>query len=175
MKKLLLILALATFTGATFAQESRAERDQIRAQRQAEFTQKLTAAIHDQNFTFVAESLNPNFGPSLPVTGIQNYVSIYPKYLDINLPYVSFNTAMPSPRQLNFSAFHYTYEYNVMNNRAFIKIFVNNVQNLQDLSIQQNLSYTMHLDISLVSGSSTLTIVPNFNSQVQYLGTIQFN
>lgn len=177
MKKLFLTLALIGFIGAASAQDytQKEVRDQKRAQNAQVFTQRLTAALQARNFTFIAQQVTPNFGPTQPVNGINNYLSVYPNYLSIELPYMSFNPNVPTPKMLNFSTNTYEYKFNIVGAQAYVTITVGNVQNLQNLNIPQELRYVMHLELSLATGNGTLTVLPNFNTNITYQGVVQFN
>lgn len=178
MKKLIALASLLLILGTSttlLAQNNKEQRKELRAQQQAAFTTKLTAAITNQNFTFIAQQYQSPFGSMMPINSLQNYITFDPDYVGVNLPYISSSPVIQIPKALDFSAFRYKYDAVVNNDMAYIKIFIDNVQNLQDFDVPQNVSYTIHMQIYLSTGNTVVTMAPSFNNQIQYFGTIQFN
>lgn len=168
MKKLALFLLLAGLTGVVSAQDytQKEVRDQARNTRQQQQTQQFATAVQARNFTFAVSNMETEFqGDSPLLDSWNNYVAIYPGYLEVNLPYESANQDLTRiPGRLHFETSEYTNWEDLNQNGVWTVVF----QAKWDV-----VTYTFRMKCSTKDGSGTLTLIPNDGNQVTYFGVIQ--
>lgn len=176
MKKLLLTLALVALPTMLFAQTTESqkqEREARRVARQQQYEAQLTKAIENKNFTFVAQSLQPATGTTQFVDPTLNYVSVYPNYMDVVLPSNGNSWFSNQAFNLDLYVTSYTYNYTISNGYIYLLVGFENAMGNQPNNFNRNFTYTFHFSINLISGSTNLTIVPNFSAPITYTGNVQ--
>ena len=171
MKKLFILSALmvslvATATAQDFTKQE--VRDAKRTERQEAMIQQLTTALKTHNFTFSASQMTPEFmGPQQALNQWNNYVSVYPGYLEVNLPYTSVAqnvTMIPNRVAINTTQFSFWEDMN--NGSQWTLVFQTNWDGVR---------YIFHLNYDLDNGMARLTLVPNLGNTIVFTGTIQAN
>lgn len=177
MKKLFLTLAIISLVSVATAQDySKKEyRDQVRANRATQVTAEMNQAVTNRNFTFTAHYMSSNFGPQMPVSTTANYLSIFPNYMDVNLPYLVFSPVIPTPRAFDFNTSNYTFASNLVNGMWYVTIKVENVMNVQANPNLPEADYNIHISFSSTTGVATMTIVPDFSPMITYYGIVRLN
>lgn len=170
MKKLFLSVMMAALVAGAAAQDysKQAVRDAKRTERQAATISKLNSALSSHNFTFSASYLTPAYaGPQQALNQWNNYISVYPGYLEVNLPYltVAENVTM-IPNRINFTTNRFTFAEDMNNGAQWTLIFQTDWDGVK---------YIFHLNYNVDNGMATLTLVPNLGNTVSYTGTIQAN
>ena len=170
MKKLFLSLALASLVFAASAQDysQKAVRDANRAERQQAMVQQLTNALKTHNFTFSASQVTPEFqGPQQSLNQWNNYVSVYPGYMEVQLPYITVDQNVSTiPQQISINTSSFTFWEDMNNGSQWTLVF----QTESD-----GVKYVFHLNYNIDNGLATLTLVPNMGNTISYTGTIQAN
>lgn len=170
MKKLFLSLLMVSLAVTAMAQDyTRKEvREARRTERQQAMVQQLTNALKSHNFTFSASQMTPEFaGPQQALNQWNNYVSVYPGFLEVNLPYVSVAenvTTVPKRIEINTVRFNFWEDMN--SGSQWTMVFQTEWGNIK---------YVFHLNYDMDNGMATLTLVPNMGNTVVYTGTIQTN
>lgn len=170
MKKLFLSLLAVSLAATAMAQDytKKEVRDEKRTARQQAMVQQLTGALKTHNFTFAASQMTPEFmGPQQALNQWNNYVSVYPGYLEVNLPYVSVAqnvTTIPNRVEINTTQFSFWEDMN--SGSQWTLIFQTDWGGVK---------YVFHLNYDMDNGMATLTLVPNFGNTVVYTGAIQAN
>lgn len=169
MKKILLsILTLSmviTVSAQDYSQKS--VRDAKRTQRQEAIVEQLTAALKSRSFTFSASYLMPEFeGPGQMLNQWDNYVSVYPGYMEVTLPYASAspNTSVMMPKRIAINTSAFTFWEDMNTGSQWTLVFQTEWDNVK---------YVFHLSYDSTNGSAKLTLVPNMGNTVIYTGTIQ--
>lgn len=179
MKKLFFSLVLLTVASMAFAQNQNnqwhQQREQIRAQRQQMYVARLDSAVVNRNITFTALYMQPTFQGQQEVGPLNNFLTIFPKYLDVALPYVAMFTGLPVPDALDFIAPDYTYGAQLSNGTWTITIRVQNVAGPDSPVENPYTNYTMHLNFSVNNGSATLVVVPDYTTPITYIGNVRIN
>lgn len=170
MKRLFLSLLMVSLVAAAAAQDySKKEvRDAKRTERQQAMTQQLTNALKTHNFTFSASYMTPEFdGPQQALNQWNNYVAVYPGYLEITLPYTSVaeNVTM-IPKRIEIDTNRFTFWEDMNTGSQWTLVFQTEWGNVK---------YVFHLNYDIDNGMATLTLVPNMGNTVVYSGTIQAN
>lgn len=170
MKKLFLSILLVSLVATVSAQDytKKEVRDQKRTERQQMMQQQLSAALKAHNFTFAASYMLPEFNsPQVPLNQWNNYVALYPNFLEISLPYQSVAEDLTTvPKRIDISTTRYTYWEDMNNNGVWTYVFQTEWGNVK---------YVFHLQYNSNNGMATLTLVPNMGNTVTYTGTIQLN
>lgn len=170
MKKLFLSVLMVSLVATAMAQDySKKEvRDAKRTERQQAMVQQLTNALKTHNFTFAASQATPEFmGPQQALNQWNNYVSVYPGYLEVNLPYTSVSqnvTMIPRRVAINTTQFNFWEDMN--NGSQWTLVFQTDWSGVK---------YVFHLNYDIDNGMATLTLVPNQGNTVVYTGSIQAN
>lgn len=177
MKKLILSMMLLAIVGVATAQNysEKSYREAKRAERNAAYAQKLKAAVVGQSFTINVDYMQADMYGSVPIFAPDNYMTIYPSFLEIDLPYRSYFSVVETPKILNITSDQYTYVAKETNNAFIVTFTITNVINGASMSAFQSTSYAVHINISKTSGSATITITPNMSSAVTYTGTLMIN
>ncbi len=143
-------------------------RDAQRAQRREAMVQQLTNALKTHNFTFSASQMTPEFmGPEQALNQWNNYVSVYPGFLEVNLPYVSAaqNVTM-IPQRIDINTVQFSFWEDMNSGSQWTLVFQTEWGNVK---------YVFHLNYDIDNGFATLTLVPNMGNTVVYSGTIRSN
>lgn len=171
MKKLFFFSVLmVSLVASAMAQDYTKQevRDAKRTARQQAMIQQLTTALKTHDFTFSASQTTPEFmGPQQALNQWNNYVSVYPGYLEVNLPYASVAqdvTMIPARIAINTSQFTFWEDMN--NGSQWTLVFQTEWSGVK---------YVFHLNYNMDNGFATLTLVPNMGNTVVYTGTIQAN
>ncbi|MDE6499745.1 MAG: DUF4251 domain-containing protein [Rikenella sp.] len=170
MKKLFLSVLMVSLVATAMAQDySKKEvRDAKQTERQQAMVQQLTNALKTHNFTFAASQATPEFmGPQQALNQWNNYVSVYPGYLEVNLPYTSVSqnvTMIPRRVAINTTQFNFWEDMN--NGSQWTLVFQTDWSGVK---------YVFHLNYDIDNGMATLTLVPNQGNTVVYTGSIQAN
>lgn len=177
MKKMILTIALLSIVGMVSAQNSikKEDREEARQERQEVYTTKLDQATINRNITFTALYMQPTFTAQMQVGPINNFLSIYPDYLDCALPYAALFAGLPVPPELDFMAPVYKYASAKISNTWNVSISVENVTGPESLQDYPFADYTMHLNFSALNGNATLTIIPENSSPITYVGSVRAN
>lgn len=177
MKKLILSIVLLVAVGSASAQNysEKAYREKLRAQREQAFEQKMKAALMAENFTFNANFIQANLYNPMPISYPNNYMTFYPKFMEIDLPYMAFLQVLPTPRILNITTSDYTYVLKDTQDYWVVTTNLENVINGASMNAFQSTTYAIHLSIAKKTGSAVLTITPNMSSAVTYTGYISIN
>ena len=171
MKKLFLSLLVASLAVKTaLAQDFTKQevRDARRSARQQTMVQQLTTALKTHNFTFAASQATPEFmGPQQALNQWNNYVSVYPGYLEVNLPYttVAQNVTM-IPERVAINTTQFTFWEDMNNGSQWTLVFQTEWSGVK---------YVFHLNYDMDNGRAVLTLVPNQGNTVVYSGSIQAN
>ncbi len=146
-------------------QESRAVREQRRAERQAKFEKYIDSLVLSRSFEFTPTTMQPQIaGPTKNLTNPNFELSIWNDAVDIFLPYIKGYTP--------------PYRYTIMN---YTLPSVDNYITVQvddgwQVSFSSSLfsagTYTFVMDISSKFGGTTLTVKNTWADDVQYTGTI---
>lgn len=177
MKKMILTIALLSIVGMVSAQNSlkKEQREQTRQERQQAYTAKLDQATLNRNITFTALYMQPTFTQQMQVGPINNFVSIYPEYLDCALPYTALYAGLPIPPELDFMAPVYKYIATKVYNTWNVNVMVENVTGPESIQDYPFADYTMHLSFSDMNGNATLTIIPENSTPITYVGSVRAN
>lgn len=177
MKKLLLSIALLSIVGMVSAQNAikKEDRQQARQARQEVYTAKLDQATTGANITFTALYMQPTFTQQIQVGPINNFLTIYPSYLDCALPYTALFAGLPIPPELDFMAPIYKYNATKIGNTWNVQINVENVTGPESIQDYPFADYTMHLNFSALNGNATLTIIPENSTPITYVGSVRAN
>lgn len=174
MKKLILSMMLLASVGMATAQNysDKAYREQLRAQREQVFEQKMKAALIAENFTFNANFIQANLYNPIPISYPNNYMTFYPKFMELDLPYMAYLQVIPTPRILDITTSNYTYTLSETPDYWIVVTNLDNVINGASMTAFQSVSYAIHLSVAKKTGSAVLTITPNMSSAVTYTGYI---
>lgn len=168
MKKFLLSILTLSMVVTVSAQDytQKAVRDAKRTERQEAMVQQLTNALKTHNFTFSASYLIPEFmGPEQMLNQWNNYVSVYPGYMEVMLPYISVaqNTTM-IPKRIAINTSMFTFWKDMVSGSMWTLVFQTEWQGVK---------YVFHLNYNMDNGTAILTLVPNMGNTVTYRGSIQ--
>lgn len=178
MKKLLLSLMLLASSSLLYAQVPetlKQEREARRTAREEAYQASVLKAIESKNFTFIAQSLQSPSGNAQFIEPTQNYVTIYPKFMDVVLPSPGNSWYVNSAYNLNLYVNNFTYNYYVADGYAHIQVVFENAMGAQPENFSRNFSYTFAFSINLISGSATLVVNPTYSAPVSYWGNFQLN
>lgn len=177
MKKMILTIALLSIVGMVSAQNSvkQEDRQQVRQERQQAYVASLDLATTNRNITFTALYMQPTFTEQVQVGPINNFLSIYPSYLDCALPYTALFAGLPIPPELDFMAPVYKYAAVKNANTWNVQISVENVTGPESIQDYPFADYTMHLNFSAQNGNATLTIIPENSTPITYVGSVRAN
>lgn len=171
MKKLLLTLALVSLVGVASAQDysKKETREKLRNERTATANATVAAAVKAQNFTFGASFMMPLFsGTQQQLNSFTDIVAVYPKYLEVNLPYqtsASYDTTMGDKIVIN----------NVDIQGYAVETASNGMMNISFNTSADGINYKFHIRYNPSNGSATLTVFPNMGDQITYTGSIHAN
>ncbi len=170
MKKLFLSLMMVGLVAGAAAQDysKQVVRDAKRTERKEAMISQMTNALQSHNFTFSASYLTPEFdGPQQALNQWNNYVTVYPGYLEVNLPYVSVaeNVTM-IPKRIDFTTNRFTFWEDMNSGAQWTLVFQTEWDGVK---------YVFHLNYNIDNGLATLTLVPNMGNTASYTGTIQAN
>lgn len=170
MKRLFLSLLMVSLVATAAAQDytKKEVREAKRTERQQAMVQQLTNALKTHNFTFSASYMTPEFdGPQQALNQWNNYVAVYPGYLEITLPYTSVaeNVTMV-PKRIEINTNRFTFWEDMNTGSQWTLVFQTEWGNVK---------YVFHLNYDIDNGMATLTLVPNIGNTVTYSGTIQAN
>lgn len=170
MKKLFLSILMVSLVSTAFAQDytKKEVRDAKRTQRQQAMTQQLTNALKTHNFTFSASYMVPEFdGPQQALNQWNNYVAVYPGYMEVTLPYVSVAQNVTTiPKRIEINTNRVTFWEDMNTGSQWTLVFQTEWGDVK---------YVFHLNYNMDNGMATLTMVPNMGNTVRYTGTIQSN
>lgn len=170
MKKLFLSILMVSLVATVAAQDytKKEVRDQKRTERQQMMQQQLNNALKTHNFTFAASYMLPEFNsPQVPLNQWNNYVALYPNYLEVNLPYESVAPDITTiPKRISINTTQTTFWEDMNTNGVWTIVFQTEWGNVK---------YVFHLRYDGNTGMATLTLVPNLGNTVTYTGTIQLN
>lgn len=170
MKRLFLSLLMVSLVATAAAQDytKKEVRDAKRTERQQAMTQQLTNALKTHNFTFSASYMTPEFdGPQQMLNQWNNYVAVYPGYLEITLPYTSVAENVTTiPKRIEINTNRFTFWEDMNNGSQWTLVFQTEWGDVK---------YVFHLNYDINNGLATLTLVPNMGNTVMYTGTIQSN
>lgn len=170
MKKFLLSILALSMVVTLSAQDytKKAVRDAKRTQRQEAMIQQLTTSLKSHNFTFSASYLLPEFDGSPQVLNPwNNYVSVYPGYLEIILPYTStLQSTTMIPKRIAINTSMFTFWKDMNSGSQWTIVFQTEWEGVK---------YVLHLNYNMDNGSAKLTLVPNTGNTAIYTGTIQSN
>lgn len=143
-------------------------RDAKRTERQQAMTQQLTNALKTHNFTFSASYMTPEFNsPQVALNQWNNYVMVYPGFLEVSLPYESvMENVTTIPKRIAINTTRFTFWEDMNNGSNWTLVFQTEWGNVK---------YVFHLNYDINNGSATLTLVPNMGNTVVYTGSIQSN
>lgn len=177
MKKLFLSLVLLSVAGLASAQNytEKQVREQVRTDRHQIYMAKLDTAVVHRNITFTALYMEPTFSGQQAVGPLNNFLTVYPSYLDVALPYQAMFTGLPVPDALDFIAPDYSYTAQLVNGTWNITIRVQNVAGPDTPVENPYTNYTMHLNFSVSNGSATLVVVPDYTTPITYIGNVRIN
>lgn len=170
MKKLFLTVLMVSLAATALAQDftKKEVRDARRTERQQAMVQQLTTALKSHNFTFSASQTTPEFmGPQQALNQWNNYVSVYPGFLEVNLPYISVDqsvTLIPKRVVINTTQFSFWEDMN--SGSQWTLVFQTDWGGVK---------YMFHLNYDIDNGMARLTLVPNIGNTIVYTGSIQAN
>ncbi len=180
MKRTLLLatsLLLLTITGLFAQKMTKAERQAHHAQKQAQYTASLKEALVEQHFHFVAQQVQSDYGIPAPILGTDNYINVYPDALDVRLPFSTNNFNRIGNQQIYFTTGSYGYSAKMDPDGKMVTVVIT-AQNVTDelssqneelIAAEGNFDYTIHMQISLANGHSTVTIIPTFGNRMTHL------
>lgn len=170
MKRLFLSLLMVSLVATAAAQDytKKEVRDAKRTERQQAMVQQLTNALKTHNFTFSASYMTPEFdGPQQALNQWNNYVAVYPGYLEITLPYTSVAENVTTiPKRIEINTNRFTFWEDMNSGSQWTLVFQTEWGDVK---------YVFHLNYDINNGMATLTLVPNMGNTVVYTGTIQSN
>lgn len=169
MKKLFLSLLMVSLVMAASAQDytQKSVRDAKRTERQQAMVQQLTNALKSHNFTFSASQVTSEFDGPQQLNQWNNYVSVYPGYMEVQLPYVSVDQNVSTiPQKISINTAEFTFWEDMNNGSQWTLVF----QTESD-----GVKYVFHLNYNIDNGLAKLTLVPNMGNTISYTGTIQAN
>lgn len=177
MKKLFLALVMVATMGSAMAQNmtKQQERAQIRTERQEAYEQSLQQATLGRNITFTAQYMQPTFTAQVQVGPIDNFLTIYPSYIDCQLPYTAMYSGLPIPPELDFMSPTYKYTATRVGNMWHVIISVDNVTGPEALQEYPFSAYEMTLSFSATNGNATLTVTPQDTTPITYVGSVRAN
>ena len=170
MKKLFLSLLMVSLVMAASAQDytQKSVRDAKRTERQQAMVQQLTNALKSHNFTFSASQVTPEFDGPQQLNQWNNYVSVYPGYMEVQLPYVSVDQNVSTiPQKISINTAEFTFWEDMNNGSQWTVVF--------QTETGANVKYVFHLNYDTNSGLATLTLVPNSGNTLTYTGSLQAN
>lgn len=177
MKKLLVpFIALITLISIdnSNAQSKSELRKQAREVKQAEYLQKLSAAIKEGQFTFTAQTMQGNVGNPVNLTYPNNFLSLYGNSIDIQLPYFSYS-AIGSANMLDFIDSPVTYEVSFDGTYYYVTAEIQNAVGGPRNFITENGTYYFHFTIAARSGYTVLTVTPQLSTSATYTGVVNPN
>lgn len=169
MKKLFFSILMVSLVMAASAQDytQKSVRDAKRTERQQAMVQQLTNALKSHNFTFSASQVTPEFDGPQQLNQWNNYVSVYPGYMEVQLPYVSVDQNVSTiPQKISINTAEFTFWEDMNNGSQWTLVF----QTESD-----GVKYVFHLNYNIDNGLAKLTLVPNMGNTISYTGTIQAN
>lgn len=188
MKKNILALCTVLVAGAlvfavassvsTKSNPKAAARKEKREARQQQAIDIMKAALATQTFTFYPSSYTLPYQNTVEVYDRSDlYLSFYPENLDISLPF-----ELQNDKEFLFDASLVNYsDYSVKAtkhpNNMIITAQLNNVSNtgFDSNFDNQNMNLGIHMSLNLATGSSFLTITPDFSAAVTYIGRVIAN
>lgn len=170
MKKLFLSILMVSMVTTAMAQDyaQKEVREARRTERRQAMVQQLTNALKTHNFTFSASQMTPEFmGPQQALNQWDNYVAVYPGYLEVNLPYVSVAQNVTTvPKRIDINTVRFNFWEDMNSGSQWTLVFQTEWGDVK---------YVFHLNYDIDNGLATLTLVPNMGNTVVYTGTIQSN
>lgn len=170
MKKLLFSIVMVSLAVTAMAQDytQKEVREARHAERREAMVQQLTNALKTHNFTFSASQMTPEFmGPEQALNQWDNYVAVYPGFLEVNLPYVSVAQNVTTvPKRIDINTVRFNFWEDMNTGSQWTLVFQTEWGDVK---------YVFHLNYDIDNGLATLTLVPNMGNTVVYTGTIQSN